>query len=61
MSDTANRPCKTCTHPFKDHCKGRQFHSNYKDAMRQAKNPRQHQCHGPHCLEPLCSCVVFEP
>lgn len=48
-----------CGHPRKDHCKGKVFHSNYKDAMRQVPHPRGSVCLSTHCEAPICCCTNF--
>lgn len=51
--------CKYCGHSFSKHCKGNERHSNYKDELRQVRNPRTIVCGTRHCLEPLCDCTVL--
>ena len=45
--------------PRKDHCKGNQRHSTYKDQARQVPNPRTSLCLGTHCESALCCCLNF--
>lgn len=51
--------CAYCGCKEKDHCKGGERHSNYKDAMRMNPRPRVHVCTNRHCESPLCCCTNY--
>ena len=44
--------CGKCGHALKKHCKGKDWHGDW-------RGPGSGNCVSRHCMEPLCSCVEY--